>query len=288
MFAVLEVERLGQAHACVADQGAARLDDEAALAVAALIQPRQQLLAQRLGVGRGFIRIGNAQAAAHVQMADGDAGRFQGLDEFEHAIERIEIGGGFGDLRADVAVRADDAQPGQGGGALIGGQGLIVGDAEFVALQPGGDVGVGARVHVRIDAQADGGEEFVLLGDLADLLQLGQAFDVEAADAAFEGQQDFGAGFAHAGEDDFFRLGAGGQRAGQLAAGDDVKAAAGLRQQAEDGLRGVGLDGVADEGVAPGQAALPGGQGVLDGRLRINEQGRAQFLGQVLQGHAFE
>ena len=95
------------------------------------------------------------------------------------------------------------------------------------------------------------------------------------------------AGLAHAGKDDFSRLRASGQCARQLAAGNDVKPAAGLCQQAENGLRGIGLDGVAHQRVAPGQPALPGRQRAFNGRLRVNEKRRAVLLGQLIQAKVF-
>ena len=62
---------------------------------------------------------------------------------------RVQVGRGLGDLRADVAVDADHLQARQRGGALVGAQRALVRDAELVALQAGGDVGMRLGVDVR-------------------------------------------------------------------------------------------------------------------------------------------
>ena len=255
--------------------------------MAARIQPRQQQLAQRVGGGGRFIGVGNAQAAAQVNLAQRHAGGLDGFEQIEHALQRVQIRRGLGDLRADVAADACHAQPRQRSGQLAGGQGVIVGDAELVVAQAGGDVGVRARVHVRIDADAHGRRQAAGGGHVVEGQQLGFAFHVEAANARLQRGLHLAAGLAHAGKDDFSRLRASGQRARQLAAGDDVKPAAGLRQQAENGLRGIGLDGVAHQRVAPGQPALPGRQRAFNGRLRVNEKRSAVLLGQLIQAKVF-
>ena len=67
-----------------------------------------------------------------------------------------------------------DLQVGQGGSLTIGCQRLTVRDAELVFLQPGGNVGVGGGVHVRVDAQRHRCALAHLAGNLVDALQLGQ------------------------------------------------------------------------------------------------------------------
>ena len=69
----------------------------------------------------------------------------------------------------------------------------------------------------------------------------------------------------------------------EFAAGDDVKAAAGLRKHLQHAQGGVGLHGIADLRVAPGKAALVGGQRRQHGRFGIDEQGRAVLAGQFAQ-----
>jgi hypothetical protein len=85
-----------------------------------------------------------------------------------------------------------------------------------------------AGVHVRVDADADGRAPATGPGHLVDDVQLGQALDVEAADARLERAADLGARLADAREHDLAGRAAGGQHALQLAARDDVEAAAGV------------------------------------------------------------
>jgi hypothetical protein len=73
----------------------------------------------------------------------------------------------------------------------------------------------------------------------------------------------------------FFGSCADRQHARQFAAGDDVEAAAGLREHLQHAQRRVGLHRVADQRVAALEAALVGGQRVQHPLLRIDEQRRA-------------
>jgi hypothetical protein len=119
-------------------------------------------------------------------------------------------------------------------------------------------------------------------------VELGFALDVEAGDAGRKGLAHFGAGLADAREDDLLRIGAHGQHAGQFAARDDVEAAAGFGEHAQHAERRVGLHGVADQGVAAFEAALVGGQRVEHPLLRIDEQRRAVFARQGVEGQPFD
>ena len=133
-FAGFEVQHLRHAQAGVADQRASRLDDELALAKTACVDFGQQLCPQRVGGGRRVAVVVDAQAAAKVDVVDGNAGRFNAFDQVEHAVGSVQVRRGFGDLRADMAVDADHAQAGQAGGALVYGQRALMGNAEFIAL----------------------------------------------------------------------------------------------------------------------------------------------------------
>ena len=109
----LRVEHLGHADAGVADERAARLDDELAARRSRARRDARAVPPQHIGFGRRVAVVVDAQAAAEVQVVQRDAGRFDGLDQVEHALQRFEVGRGFGDLRADVAVDADHLQPGE-------------------------------------------------------------------------------------------------------------------------------------------------------------------------------
>ena len=117
-----------------------------------------------------------------------------------------------------MAVDPHHTQPGQGGGVPVGGQRVLVRDAKFVALQPGGNVGVRFGVHVGVDAQADRRAQAQRGGHLAQHVQLGLALDVEAADARLQRLPHFGARLADARKNHLGRIPAGGQHALQLAA----------------------------------------------------------------------
>ena len=93
-------------------------------------------------------------------------------------------------------------------------------------------------------------------GALAEDLELGFALDVEEQDVGREGSVHLPGLLADAGEDDpRQRCGSGAADALQLAAGDDVEAAALPGEQLEDGERGVRFDRVA-EGVGHGRKLL--------------------------------
>ena len=61
-----------------------------------------------------------------------------------------------GELRADVHLQAAQPQVLQLAGAGIDALDLLEGDAEFVFVGAGGDLGVRVRVHVRIHAHGHG------------------------------------------------------------------------------------------------------------------------------------
>src|SRR5690606_40131320 len=105
------------------------------------------------GQRRLFVAVLHAQAATQVEVLDMDAALGEAVDEYQQALEGVEKGCQGGQLRTDVAIDANHLQVGQFGGAGIDRFGLLDVDAELVFLEPGGDVRVGAGVHVRIDAQ---------------------------------------------------------------------------------------------------------------------------------------
>ena len=60
--------------------------------MAARIQPRQHVRHQLVGAGWLFVGVGDAQAAAQVDVMDGNAHRLDRFDQIEHAVQRVEIG----------------------------------------------------------------------------------------------------------------------------------------------------------------------------------------------------
>ena len=111
-----------------------------------------------------------------------------GLHQIEQPLQCGEVRRAVGDLRADVAVDADDLDARQARGLPVHSHRALVGDAELVAAQPGGDVGMGLGVDVRIDAQADRRALAGCRGQLRQRQQLRFALDVEASHA--DGQRE--------------------------------------------------------------------------------------------------
>jgi len=106
--------------------------------------------------------------------------------------------------------------------------------AELVALQTRRNIGMRFRVHVRVDADADRRTQTQRQRYFAEHVQFGFAFDVEAADARLQRLAHFAARLADARKNDLGGLTACGQHAFELAARDDVKAAAGLDKYLQD------------------------------------------------------
>ena len=116
--------------------------------------------------------------------------------------------------------------------------------------------GVGARVHVRVDADRDPRAPAARGGDFRQGLEFGLRFDVEASDVFVEPERHFGAGLADAGEDDLRTRDAGGACAAQFAFRNDVHAGPEPRQRGQHRLIGIGLHRVADERPGAAKASL--------------------------------
>ena len=146
--------------------------------------------------------VGDAEPAAEVDVVDVVAVGRELVEEAgedgEGGVERGEVG----DLRADVHVDAGDLDAGQGGRLAVDGAGARDRDAELRLGLAGGDLGVGQRVDVRVDPQADRRDPAALGRDAGDHRQLGLGFDVEAEDGLVEGKRDLGRALADAGEGD--------------------------------------------------------------------------------------
>ena len=75
---------------------------------------------------------------------------------------------------------------------------LFMGNAKFIAFEPGGNIGVGFGVHIRIDPQAHRCPQAQGDGNFAQHVQLRFTLHVEAANAGLQRLLHLGAGFAHA------------------------------------------------------------------------------------------
>ena len=101
-----------------------------------------------------------------------------------------------------------------------------------------------------------------------------------------EGEFDFALRLAHAGERALAGVAAGRHHPLQLAPADDVESAAQLRQHAQDGLVGVGLNGEADQVLHAGQGPVQVLEMLRQRVLRIDVEGRAESSRERLDGHA--
>ena len=130
-------------------------------------------------------------------MLNRDAGRLHRVDQVEHAVHGLKIGFGLGDLRANMAVDARHPYAGQGSGMHIGGQHPLVGNAELVVFEAGGDIGVGLWVDVGIDPDAHWRAQAQAAGHLAQDIKFGFAFNIEATNARLQPLAHFASGFAN-------------------------------------------------------------------------------------------
>ena len=197
---------------------------------------------------------------------------FDGCYQIQHTVHRVEVRGAVGDLGADVAVNAHNAQARQLRGPLVGGQGVFMGHAKFVALEPGRNIGMGFRVHVRVDPDADRCPPTKIHCNRVQDRELRFAFHIEAADSGLQGLAHFCTGFANAGKDDFAHITTGRDDAREFASRDDVKTAARLGKNLQHPEGGVGLHGITDLRLATHKTPLVGGQRRQHGGLGVDEQ----------------
>lgn len=130
--------------------------------------------------------------------------------------------------------------------SLVGRGRLCERNSELVCGLAGGDLGVGVRVNVGIDADCNGGLHSKLSGDVVDAGHLGVALHVEGVDPMFEGEGDFLLGFTHTCKDALVDVSPGCQDPTQFAAADEIKGRPEIREQAQHRQRGVCLHRVAD------------------------------------------
>src|SRR5207237_6810640 len=119
-------------------------------------------------------------------------------------------------------------------GAGIHALDLLEGDAEFILICPGGDLGVRAGVHVRIHSHCDWRDPLEPSGHALDAVQLRFAFNVERINAAAQREFNFRFGLADSGESASPRRSARCDHAAQFALADDVEAATEVGECAQD------------------------------------------------------
>ncbi len=180
-------------------------------------------------------------------------------------------------------VDAADRKAGERAGAGVDFAGARDRHAELVLRLAGRNLGVGARVDVRIDADGDRSDRAAGRGDRGERFELRLRLDVEAEDLLVEPEDHLGPRLADAGKNDSLARHARGARAPQLALADDVHAGAEPRQRREHRLIGIGLHRVADERVLPGEGGAEHLEMPLDGRARIAIERRADGAGDLRQ-----
>ena len=256
--------------------------------MAAFVDAREQGSDERVGRGRGFVGVANAQATAKVDVGDGNALALERLGQVEHTVERSQVGRHLGDLRADVAVDADDVNAGQAGSVAVGGERPLIGNAELAVFEAGRDVGVGLGVDVGIHAQADRRTPAQGQGHFGEQVEFGLAFDVEAVHTDFERAPHLEPRLAQAGEHHARGRDARGDHAFEFAARDDVEAATGVGEGLQHGQAGIGLHCIAQQVFATGQRLLVGGECRQHGALRVSVEGRAELRGEQVGRTVFD
>jgi len=118
--------------------------------------------------------------------------------------------------------------------------------AELVGAKARGNVGMAARVHVRVDPQCDPGTSAMRRGDGVDAFHFTGRFGVDGLEAHRDGPHQLIVCFAHAGKHNLVRRKSGTQGDVNLAAGIGVGMGALTPNLAHHGQRGVGLDGVVE------------------------------------------
>ena len=208
-------------------------------------------------------------------MANVDAGIFQPVHQGQQAAQGVEKGAHLGQLRADVAIQSHHLHVVQGRGPLVYAQGLVGLHPELVLPQAGGDIGVGAGVHVGVDPHRDRGDGPHLPRHPVQNLEFSGGFQVEAVNAQLQRPGHLRGGLAHSREHDFRRVPAGGDYPFQLAPGDDIEARTQAGQHVQYRQVGVRLDRVADEVVAVGQGPLVLAKSLFQRGPRVDVAGGA-------------
>ncbi len=227
--------------------------------------------------------IGNAEAAADIDVLDRNAIRSQRRHQVDQHGDGVVIGLQIGDLAADMHVDADDPDARQAGGALVDGAGALPGNAELVLGLARGDLLVRLGVDIRVDAQRDRRGLAQRRSARRQNFELRLGLDVEAVDAGGEREIHLARRLADAGEDDLLGRNAGGKRAAQFAFRDDVGAGAELCQGAQHRLVGIRLHGIAHQRIQPVERLGKHLVVPRQGRGGIAIERRADRLGDVRQ-----
>ena len=191
--------------------------------------------------------VGDAESAAEIEVTDGMPASRSRAASASTLSTASRIGRGVQDLRADVAAHAVGREAAEAAGAVVDRAPLRRWRCRTCA-------GSGrSRCTGGWTASTSGLTRIEKPAFTPRRAAMASISASSASDSQLKLWMPFAArtrppsrGLADAGEHDLRRIAAGLQHAKQLAAGDDVEAGAGFRQQRQHGQRRVGLDGVAD------------------------------------------
>ena len=228
----------------------------------------------------------DAESTAGVDRGEGYAIFGEVADEAGNACNGRAKWLGGADLRADMDADAVGDQPFAGSGLVVDAACLADVDAEFVLAEAGGDVGMGFRENIRIDAKREAGFAATAGSAGGQQFQFILAFDVEGKDVGFQCAVDFLNGFAGAGKDDAAssRWG-GGEDALEFAARYDVKTRTLGCEQSKDAKGGAGLHGVADQMRTMGERLLEERKAGRDLCRVVDVQRCAEVGSETIQGN---
>ena len=278
----LGVLDLGHQDTGIAGNDPAGLQDQGVIGIAQFLPDRLRILVRVRGL---LVVVGDAQAAAQVQVPDGDTPVGQPGDEVLYLAQGLDKGLDLGELGADVAAHAQDLDILHVPGPLILVQGRVHRDAELVLGQAGGDVGVGPGIHVRVDAQGHRRPGCHAGGHLLQPVQFLGRFHVEHQDIGQQGLAHLGHGLAHAGIDDLPGVDPCLERPEQLAAGDDVGAAAVTGKQVENSDVGTGLDRKTGQVRCSVEGGIKGREVTLQGGHAVDIQWRSHGIDHLAHRH---
>ena len=153
-LSALHIEDAGDEDAGIGGDQAPRLEQKLAAEIADSL-PHELAVFGGKRRGRLVAAIGHAEAAAEIDEVDGEAVGPELVDELLEQRESVAEGSKVGDLAADMHMHAARIDAGKCRGKTIKRKRLAVGNAEFVLGLAGGDLVMGLRVDVGIDAERD-------------------------------------------------------------------------------------------------------------------------------------
>ena len=168
------------------------------------------------------------------------------VDALAKACEDVEVE----DAASDVEMESLVAHVGQRLAPAYGGHHILHGYAELVLVQACRNLLVGMGIHVGVYAESHTRRLPHFYSQFANALKLGQALDVEHADACFQGQADLPIGLANTCKHDALGRKTGFDSRFYLAATHAVGTKACLGNDAEKFWAGVSLYGIVDMYVA--------------------------------------